>query len=57
VGSHDPYCGPMRWLAEHLPHATLRVFDGVGHFPFLEAADDFTAIVAAFLNADADSAA
>jgi proline iminopeptidase len=57
VGSHDAYCGPMRWLAAQLPHATLRVFDGVGHFPFLEAAEDFTATVAAFLNSAGDSAA
>lgn len=49
VGTGDPYFAPMKWLAEHLPHATLWALDGVGHFPFVEAAEQFTQRVAAFI--------
>jgi proline iminopeptidase len=50
VGSDDPYCAHMEWLAEHIPNARLCVLDGVGHFPFVEAAEPFTQQVAAFIN-------
>jgi proline iminopeptidase len=53
VGSGDPYCAHMEWLAEHMPNATLCVLDGVGHFPFIEAAEQFTQRVAAFINGHA----
>jgi proline iminopeptidase len=56
VGSGDPYCASMDWLAGHMPHATLCVLDGVGHFPFIEAAGQFTQTVAAFLNGDDEPA-
>jgi 3-oxoadipate enol-lactonase len=52
VGNGDPYCADMEWLAEHMPNATLCVLDGVGHFPFIEAAEQFTQTVAAFVNSD-----
>lgn len=51
VGSDDPYRARMEWLAEHMPDASLRVLEGVGHFPFIEAAREFTLSVAAFVNA------
>ena len=50
VGSGDPYCAHMEWLAEHIPSATLCALDGVGHFPFVEASAQFTQLVAAFIN-------
>ena len=50
VGRADHYCAPMEWLAEHMPKARLCVLDGVGHFPFIEAAGQFTRTVAAFVN-------
>jgi pimeloyl-ACP methyl ester carboxylesterase len=49
VGRSDPYIAHMEWLAEHMPHATLCALDGVGHFPFIEAAEQFTEEVAAFI--------
>lgn len=52
VGSGDPYHAQMEWLAEHMPNAELSVLEGVGHLPFIEAAEDFTLRVAAFLNSD-----
>jgi proline iminopeptidase len=52
VGTGDPYCAHMEWLAEHLPNATLCALDDVGHFPFIEAAEQFTQRVAAFVHAD-----
>jgi pimeloyl-ACP methyl ester carboxylesterase len=52
VGTGDPYCADMKWLAEHLPNAALWAVDGVGHFPFIEAAEQFTQRVAAFVNDD-----
>jgi len=39
----------MEWLAAHLPNGTLWTIDGVGHFPFIEAAEPFTQRVAAFI--------
>lgn len=39
----------MEWLATHLPNATLCRRDGVGHFPFIEAAEPFKEQVAAFV--------
>lgn len=59
VGSRDPYLAPMQWLADHLPNASLRVVEGVGHFPFVEAAEQFTQMVADFIarHMEADSLA
>ncbi|MBI1872540.1 MAG: alpha/beta hydrolase [Acidobacteria bacterium] len=50
VGSEDPYRPHMEWLAEQMPAALLCVFEGIGHFPFVEAATEFTRSVATFLN-------
>jgi pimeloyl-ACP methyl ester carboxylesterase len=49
VGSGDPYRTPMEWLAAQMPNATLCALDGVGHFPFIEAAEQFTERVATFI--------
>ena len=53
VGAVDHYRPHMEWLAEHLPHATLRVFDDVGHFPFIEAPERFTQTVKTFIRGEA----
>lgn len=50
VGQSDPYRVDMEWLAAHLPNPTLCTFDGVGHFPFVEAAEHFSRRVAAFIH-------
>ena len=42
VGAADPYRPPMEWLADNMPQATLLVFEGAGHFPFIERAPEFT---------------
>jgi len=39
----------MEWLAGRIRNATLCTLDDVGHFPFLEAAEQFTQQVAAFI--------
>jgi pimeloyl-ACP methyl ester carboxylesterase len=57
VGSADPYRAHMEWLATQMPKATLCALDGVGHFPFVEAAEPFTQRVAAFINERASPAA
>lgn len=49
VGRSDPYRVHMEWLARHMPNATLQVLDDVGHFPFIEAAGEFTQSVAGFM--------
>jgi len=49
VGQSDPYRAHMEWLAAHLPQATLWTLEGVGHFPFIEAANQFRQRVAAFV--------
>jgi proline iminopeptidase len=49
VGSRDAYRPHMEWLAEHAPKATLCVFEGVGHFPFVEAPDEFVRTVGSFV--------
>lgn len=50
VGDADPYEGPMRWLAAALPDARLEIFEGVGHFPFLERPERFRSVVDEFLS-------
>ena len=40
-----------RHLAEHIPHATLSTYPGVGHTPFWEAAERFDRELAAFAGA------
>jgi proline iminopeptidase len=49
VGSDDAYLPHMEWIAKEAKHATLCVFDGVGHLPFVEAPDRFVHAVAAFV--------
>jgi proline iminopeptidase len=49
VGQSDRYRPHMEWLAAHLPQPTLCTFEGVGHFPFIEAADQFHQCVASFI--------
>jgi proline iminopeptidase len=49
VGQNDPYRVHMEWLAAHMPKPTLCTLEGVGHFPFIEAADQFRDSVAAFI--------
>lgn len=43
--------GASRWLAEHLPHATLQVISGAAHVPFLSHPEAFAAGVLSFLDA------
>jgi proline iminopeptidase len=57
VGSGDPYRTQMEWLAAQMPNATLCALDGVGHFPFIEAAEPFTERVATFIAECASPAA
>lgn len=52
VGANDHYVPNMQWLAHNVPNATLCVMEGVGHFPFVEAPDQFVATVTAFLKPD-----
>jgi proline iminopeptidase len=49
VGQSDPYRAHMEWLEAHLPQPTLCTLEGVGHFPFIEAANPFHQRVAAFI--------
>jgi 3-oxoadipate enol-lactonase len=51
TGSLDPITTPRHAeeLAEGLPDCRLHVFPGVAHLPFVEAADDFEALVLGFL--------
>ena len=49
VGKQDWYLPHMEWLAEHAKRATLCVLDDVGHFPFVEAPDQFIRAVGSFL--------
>jgi proline iminopeptidase len=49
VGQNDPYRSHMEWLAAHLPQPTLCTLEGAGHFPFIEAADEFRHCVGSFL--------
>jgi proline iminopeptidase len=55
VGKHDRYLPHMEWLAEHAKNAKLCVLNDVGHFPFIEAPDQFVTTVASFLNDGASS--
>lgn len=52
-GENDPLM-PLpaaRWLAEHLPHAQLKVFSGVAHAPFLADPEQFVSLVRRFIHA------
>ncbi len=57
VGSEDcltPLDAPLpgagaRWVAEHLPDARLRVFEGSGHGHYVEQAEESTAAILDFL--------
>ena len=52
VGSQDAYRPHMEWLAARARLASLCVIQRVGHFPFLEAPDEFQSVVAAFVTRD-----
>jgi pimeloyl-ACP methyl ester carboxylesterase len=47
VGDRDPVLPPIQsfWLAEHLPHVDLRVFEQTGHIPQIEAPKAFTHVM------------
>ena len=49
VGSNDHYVPHMKWLSQNVPDAALCVIEGVGHFPFVEAPNEFITTVSAFL--------
>ena len=57
VGDGDGYRPQMEWLASHAKRASLVVFDRVGHFPFIEARDEFVGAVTSFLRANVQTAA
>lgn len=49
-GERDPLM-PLaagRWLAEHLPHARIEVFEGAAHAPFLSQTERFVALLRRF---------
>lgn len=50
-GTHDPLIRPTngRYLARHIPRATLLLYTNVGHVPIIECADVFNRDVLAFL--------
>ncbi len=52
TGDHDPVVPPAQaqWLAHHLPQATLRVFENVGHAPQIEAAEQCLQVMLNWLN-------
>ena len=50
VGSEDHYKPHMEWMAEVMPAATLHILPKVGHFPFVEAQEEFVEIVASFVS-------
>jgi len=53
VGRDDAYLSHMEWLVANAKNARLRVLDGAGHFPFVEAEEEFATEVTSFLNAEA----
>ncbi|MFN8453857.1 MAG: alpha/beta hydrolase [Anaerolineae bacterium] len=57
VGSNDPYRADMEWLAEKAPNARFCLLDRVGHFPFVEAEQDFLTEVSSFLTGHLEVAA
>jgi pimeloyl-[acyl-carrier protein] methyl ester esterase len=38
-----------RFMARQLPHATLKMFEGAGHAPFISRPDGFNALLSSFL--------
>jgi proline iminopeptidase len=54
AGEHDYQVGlqPQRDLARRLPRAELRVYEGAGHFMYLDAPDRFARDVTAFFTAE-----
>jgi pimeloyl-ACP methyl ester carboxylesterase len=56
VGRYDPQTpvACAEELAAGLPHASLRRFEGSGHYPFIEEPEQFWAEVQAFLQAPVD---
>ena len=57
VGANDSYRADMEWLSENAPNATLCLVDAVGHFPFVEAEQEFLSKVSTFLKGSRGSAA
>jgi proline iminopeptidase len=57
VGNKDWYRSDMEWLSKKLPNARLCLLDSVGHFPFVEAEEEFLTEVAHFLTGHIESAA
>lgn len=55
-GTADPICPPgaPAFLAKALPDATLHLFDGLGHAPFLSRPDQFNRLLADFLKVNHD---
>lgn len=52
VGSEDRYRRDMEWLAEELPSASLHIVERVGHFPFVEAPEEFLDAVSRFISGE-----
>ncbi len=52
-GDHDPVVPRQQaqWLAHHLPHANLRLFEQTGHVPQIERADDCLRLILDWLQA------
>lgn len=50
-GSKDTVSLPdaSRYMAQHLPNASLRIMEGVGHAPFLSRTKEFNALLSLFL--------
>lgn len=53
IGAQDPVHSAKgaRWLVEHLPNATLAEISGCGHYPMLEAPEQFDDTLGAFISA------
>jgi proline iminopeptidase len=49
VGNEDPYRPYMEWFAKNTENSELCVLHGIGHFPFVEAREEFLNKVASFL--------
>ena len=54
-GEHDPLMplAAARWLADNLPEATLEIFPGVAHAPFLNQPERFARLIGDFCHAPA----
>ena len=52
AGEEDAWTPPrfQRYLAEHLPHGRLVIISNTGHYPFVEQAPTFNAVLSRFLD-------